>query len=174
LRKVWKAVFIVILVALLATALTAYFAVSHFEADIHFAQSIAVYEKENDHWITRFNEDDRVNGTFTNVHGGNYGSWEGSFSLVLTFTNATFSPLTPQPYQRISDTVVKFSFTLQKDERKYADVYFTIDENAASFSLKLDFEPAQPFIRSTNVNGQTTLEYYWWPQENAFYPNTIG
>jgi hypothetical protein len=143
------------------------------EGDIHYSQSIAVYEKEGDQWVTR-HDGERENGAFTQIACGNYGFWESSFSLVLTFTNATFSAETSQPYQKISDTVVKFSYTLQKDEWAYTDVYFTIGEKIISFSLKLELEPAQPFIRSTNLNGQTAVDYNWDPQENAFLPNTIG
>lgn len=144
-----------------------------FGADIRYARGIAVYEKEGDQWITRYN-DEPFNGAFTTVHCVNMGLWEGAFSLVLTFTNAKVSPETPQPYQQVSGTVVKLSYTLQKDEEQDTVVYFTIGENVTSFSIKLELEPAQLFIRSINNDGQTVIDYIWSPQDNAFIPNTIG
>ena len=143
------------------------------ESDIHYSQSINMYEKEGDQWVTRY-DGERENGTFTQIACGNYGFWESSFSLMLTFTNVTFSAETSHPYQKISDTAIKFSYTLQKDEWAYTDVYFIIGENISSFSLKLELEPAQPFIRSTNLNGQTAVDYNWDPQKNVFLPNTMG
>jgi hypothetical protein len=144
-----------------------------FGADIRYARGIAIYEKKGDQWITRYN-DEPFNGTFTTVHCGNIGLWEGSFSIVLTFTNATVSPETSQPYQKVSDTVAKLSYKLQKDEWQDSVVCFTIGENVTGFSIKLELESSQPFIRSINNNGQTVMDYILSPQENAFLPNTIG
>jgi hypothetical protein len=163
--------------ALLALALIFVVAVSAVsvwltEANIRYAFNVDYsYQKDGDQWVTVDSVNDKqMNGTFININCSDYGYFEGSFSLIVTFKNATFSTATARPYEQVNGTTTKFSYKLLAGESRSTDVYFTIDDNATSFLISLWFESSQVFLRSSEGNwlGVNTLYYEYWNETNSY------
>jgi hypothetical protein len=106
------------------------------------------YQATGDHWIP--------------VICTNSGILDGTFNLMVTFTNASFSTTTPQPYQQISSNAVKFTFTLHSSEQRTTNVHFIIDNNTDQFRISLSVESSQPFLRfaPTPMFQYRTADYY--------------
>ena len=83
-----------------------------------------------------------INAITINCRNG--GGMDGDFNLLLTFTNATFSNQTNQPYYQVNNTQVKVRFTLHKSgdamDSNSKVVFFSVSENVNSFSLSLSLE----------------------------------
>jgi len=98
-----------------------------------------------------------VNFIFVNCKNG--GNADGDFSLIITFTNVTFSNETEYPYNKINENEFSFRFILHKDETASKKVYFIVDENVTSFSISVE-------AKKTKV---------WYPEKfNAYYPTLVN
>jgi hypothetical protein len=162
---------------LLAVALITVVAVSAVlvwltEANIRYAFNVDYsYQKDGGRWVTVDSINDKqMNGTFVNIECKNHGYFEGSFNLIVTFTNAMFSTTTAKPYEQVNGTTAKFSYKLLAGESRDTDVYFTIDDNATGFLISLWFESSQIFLRSSEGNwlGVNTLYYEYINETNRF------
>jgi hypothetical protein len=91
----------------------------------------------------------------------NGGDMDGDFNLVVTFTNASFSNQTEQPYLRVNDTIVKFGFVLPKGVSGSKWVYFSVSENVDGFSLALALEKVGANPLKPNATYPTYLRYVW-------------
>jgi hypothetical protein len=142
------------------------------EASINYGFNLDyIYQRQGINWFTvDLSNNNRMNDTFVNFGMANVGYLAGTFSITVTFTNATFSTKTEQPYQEVGNNVVKFTYTLHHYEESQANVYFIIEENVTSFTISLNMEHGQPFMRSTENNpfGMSTLSYFWDSVDNTY------
>lgn len=98
---------------------------------------------------------------WVNIYCSNgQGKNDGSFSLVVTFHNATFSAATEQQYQKVDNSTVKFFFTLRGGEQASKQVFFTINQHVAGFSIELTLEK-QSLIMNTISYYSINLRYIW-------------
>lgn len=142
------------------------------EASINYGLDLDYkYQRQDNDWFTvDWTNNIQMNGTFISIDMGNAGYFAGTFSITVTFMNATFSTKTQQPYQQINNNVVRLTYTLRHYEEAQPNVYFDIDENAKGFTISLSIEYATAFMRSTEINphGMSTLQYHWESVENAY------
>ena len=97
------------------------------------------------------------------------GELDGDFYLVLTFTNASFSNKTAQPYAQIDPATVKFRFLLHKGGSNHKVVYFLANENVDKFSISLSLKKRNFFdILKPNAIYPTSLSYEWDPEAECF------
>ena len=133
------------------------------------------YQADGDQWVTvdRIN-DKQMSGTFITVECRNNGYLDGSFNLIVTFTNATLAT-TNEPCQQINSTTAKLPHQLGANETRSTDVYFTIDEGAERFLISLWFESSQVLIRSSEGNwlGINTLYYEYDEEGNEFLARLV-
>ena len=89
------------------------------------------------------------------------GEWDGDFSLVLSFVNATFSNQTNANYVKISDTLVRFRFLLHKGGSSSIQVFFTTNENVKGLTITLTLERTNVFdiALKSNLFGSNPLRY---------------
>jgi uncharacterized membrane protein len=106
----------------------------------------------------------------------NNGAMDGTFNLIITFTNASFLTTTPQPYQIINDTSAKFTFTLHEGEKQVTNVHFSIDNGTDSFTILLSLESNQNILRVENAQkgeiawqGVYRFLYYNWASNAQLY-----
>jgi hypothetical protein len=146
------------------------------EADIRYGFNMDYeFQMKDGQWVTvNWIDNQQMNGTFVNIECGNRGYSSGSFSLIVTFTNATFSA-TAEPYEQINSTTAKISYTLAANEARSTNVYFTINDGVKSFLVSVWFESGQVFQRSTESNwlGINTLDYELQPDGQLFAANSV-
>ena len=104
------------------------------------------------------------------VHCRNGGGMDGDFNLVVTFTNASVSNQTDQPYTKADNSTVKLKFVLHKDDAVEKNVFFTVGD-VSGFSVKITLERAgflQILFLKENSLFPTQLSYSWEPQLGNF------
>jgi hypothetical protein len=146
------------------------------EANIDYAINMDyVYQKDGDKWVTyNWLNETQINGTFIEVECVNRGGFTGSFSLLVTFTNATVATAAAEPYELINGTTAKLSYQLGGNEAHSRDVYFTINGDAKSFRVSFTVESNQLLLRSDATLFHmsflgNTADYEYW--DNQFVPN---
>lgn len=102
----------------------------------------------------------------------NKGLVDGTFDIVIEFTNATFSAETHQPYSQLSNSTVKFPLMLQSGGHQAVDVYFTLNSDVAEFNAKVSFESSQLFIRSTESNAHNIDTIYYSKEADGTFRQT--
>ena len=147
------------LIAIVALALVIVIAVSGLvwfvRASIYYSfDGLYTYPREGDNYFT--------------VNSQNTGYVQGSFSLVIELTNASFSTKTIHPYQQLDNSKAKFDYTLQPKEKQYTDVYFTIHDNATSFSISLSYQSSGDFLITSDSLGDTYVNYAKAPFDDNF------
>ena len=70
----------------------------------------------------------------------NIGHLQGTFDLVLSFTNAHLSLKTSLPYQLVDNQTAKFTFALQPGEKQSRQAWFIINDNVSDFYIALSFQ----------------------------------
>jgi hypothetical protein len=86
-----------------------------------------------------------------------------SLHLTLTFTNASFSNQTEQPYDQVNSTAVKFA-NLSSNKT----VCFNVDKNVTGFAVDFSYEFPDP-----NLNLMMfwkSLSFKWNETEKCFIP----
>ena len=72
-----------------------------------------LYQKDGDKWVTlNWENETQKTGTFINIICRNRGAFSGSFSLFVTFTNASVATATDEPYEVINSNTAKLSYQL--------------------------------------------------------------
>ncbi len=107
------------------------------------------------------------------VHCKNGGGMDGDFNLILTFTNASISNQTEEPYTKVDNSTLKLKFVLHKDDTTEQTVYFAVD-NVVGFSVKLTLERTnylQFLFLKANSLFPTRLDYCW-DAETGNFTNT--
>ncbi len=140
------------------------------------------YQKVGDQWITKNFQTNSSNGIFMPVICKNNGAMDGTFDLIITFTNASFLRTTSQRYQIINDTSVKFTVTLRGGEKQVTNVDFSIDNDADSFTILLSLERNQSMLRVENAQkGEIAwhrvyrfLHYNWASNAQLYAPVLIA
>jgi hypothetical protein len=139
----------------LATIFSALWYVSITEASIGYNLGKSDYYFElGSNWVYIYS---------SNGQGKN----DGGFNLVVTFRNATFSALTEQPYQKVDNSTIKFSFVLRAGESASKQVFFTINPHASGFSIDLTIEKQSFFIHFIPFY-PITLKYVWNITQNSY------
>ena len=102
-----------------------------------------------------------------NVWCRNGGGMDGSFSLSVSFINATVS----QQQYKVNDRVVKYPFLLHKSsalgDSNNQNVAFTIDDNVSGFSISVSLEKDQNSLKVTPYQYQF-IQCNWNSQSNSF------
>lgn len=72
----------------------------------------------------------------------NRGGLDAHAIFIVAFTNATLSDQTDMPYQKVNDSTVRFYYVLphHMERRGRREVYFTINNGVARFSIDLTVE----------------------------------
>ena len=126
------------------------------------------YQKVSNDWFTvNWVSNNRTDNMLLSLECYNVGLMDGTFSIVLEFTNATFSTETRQPYLQINNSTVKFPLTLQSGEHQAIDVYFTVGSEVTDFNVKVSFESNQFFIHSTETNAHSINTIYYSKTESG-------
>jgi hypothetical protein len=94
------------------------------------------------------------------VHCNNGGGMDGDFNLILTFTNASISNQTEQPYIKVDNSTVKLKFVLHKGDATEQTVCFNVD-GVAGFSVKVTLE-------------RTNFLQFWFLKENSLFPTKLA
>jgi len=110
----------------------------------------------------------RNGDTYFTLNSQNTGYVQGSFSLLVQLTNASFSDKTDYPYQLIDESTAKFDYTLQPQEREYTDVYFIIEDNAVAFSISLAYQSSGDFLVESDSVGDTYANFVKAPFDDNF------
>ena len=120
------------------------------------------YQKVDNNWFTiNWVSNNRTDGALLSVECYNRGLMDGSFYIVIEFTNASFSKETRQTYSELNNSTVKFPITLQRGEHRVIDVYFTPSGDVTDFNAKVSFESSQLFIHSTESNAHNINTIYY-------------
>ena len=86
-----------------------------------------------------------------------------SLHLTLTFTNASFSTQTEQPYNQANSTIVTFPHLSSNK-----NVYFTVDKNVTGFAVKFSYELPDPNL--SLMMAWTSLSFKWNETDKCFKP----
>ena len=151
--------------ALVAVLVVASIAIVYFsESSIKYSLYWYSYQKIGNQWHTIESHNDSNASypeTFTRIDCQNNGLFEGTFTIIVSLTNASFSEHSFQPPQLINSSTVKLSYTLNGLEKNYTNVYFTINSSATRFVISIAFQTNQLFMRHTEANwaGQSEFTY---------------
>lgn len=148
---------LVIAITIIALAVIGVVAILKFtEAVIYYSfDAEQIYPRNGDNFVT--------------VNCRNAGYAQASFSLVLQFENANISAKTQQPYELLSDSATKFTYTLAGGERQSTKAYFSIGENATEFNVLLTYrQQDEPFLIQADSEGDTALMYTKEPFTDNF------
>ncbi len=105
------------------------------------------YQKVADNWVTtNYANNASASGCFIPIGCKNSGFMPATFVITAIFCGASFSTDTPMPYQQVSDTAAKFSFTLGGYQEKNVTVHFTIT-NSTRFNISLSLQTSQGLFR---------------------------
>ena len=115
----------------------------------------------------------RTGDNYFTLRSQNTGYVQGSFSLLVRLTNASFSAKTNYTYELINDLTAKFDYTLQPKEQEYTDVYFIIADNVVGFSISLAYQSSSDFLVTSNSLGDTYLSFAKAPFEDNFTSQRI-
>ena len=111
----------------------------------------------------------RTGDNYFTLRSQNTGYVQGSFSLLVRLTNASFSSKTSYPYQRVDDLTVRFDYTLQPKERVDTDVYFIIDDEVTGFSISLEYQSSGDFlVTSDSLDWYSYLNFAKAPFDDNF------
>ena len=140
---------IILMVLILASAA----AVISTEASIAYGFNYDFrYQRDGNNWETiNFATNNSTDGLLFSVECHNSGLMDGTFNIIMEFTNATFN-MTNQPYSPISNSSVKFPMTLHGHQQKTIDVHFTVADSLTGFKVKILFESTQFLIQSHESN----------------------
>lgn len=81
----------------------------------------------------------------------NAGKTEGTFTLLISFINATFSDSTQESYNKINNTCISFSWTLHSAARLSSTLSYLVDENAKGFSITLSIDKESAPMKTTEL-----------------------
>ena len=105
------------------------------------------------------------------IYCKNGGDADGSFDLIITFTNATFSTQTSNPYSADKSSV-SVPFLLHKTDANQKVIFYTINKDVSGFSIELTatgatlvkLSPAYPnkITYKLKNNGFGQANYYQW------------
>ncbi len=149
---------IAVLIAVILAA--SFFAVYFTEASVNYSQGTSyLYQKQGDSWVTLdYNNNKLFNGSYLTVYCQNRGYFDSaSFNLIVTLTNATFSP---------NSFTAKIAYSLHDKEVHSTDLQFFINSNATGFGILIALQPNSIFMRSTEGN--------WLGQNPIFYENSAN
>jgi hypothetical protein len=87
-------------------------------------------------------------GIFIPINCRNDGFTTASFDLIISFKNAIYkgSPDNPKlmiDWEKINDTVAKYSYTLSPHATQSVNVYFQIENETDTFEVRLAFQSNQ-------------------------------
>ena len=85
------------------------------------------------------------------INGYNSGKKDGDFNIVISFANATISTTTNQPYIINNSTSAEFRMVLHSGESAREQVYYNIDSNVTSYSIKLSVHSNQGYLKPNPV-----------------------
>src|SRR5665647_2521988 len=85
------------------------------------------------------------------INGYNSGKEDEDFNIIISFVNATISTTKNQPYSLNNSTSAEFRMLLHSNESVREQVYYNIDSNAASYSIKLSVHGNQGYLKSNPV-----------------------
>ena len=85
------------------------------------------------------------------INGYNSGNKTQDFNIVISFVNATISTAKNQPYILNNSTSAEFRMVLSSNESAREQVYFNIDRNVASYSIKLSVHGNQGYLKANPV-----------------------
>ncbi len=148
---------LVIALTLIAIAIIGVVAVLKFtEAVIYYSfDAEQIYPRNGDNYVT--------------LNCRNAGYAQATFSLVLQFENANISTKTQQPYELLSDSAAKFTYTLGGGEKQSTKAYFSIGENATEFNVLLtNRQEGEAFLIQVDLEGDTALMYAKEPFTDNF------
>jgi hypothetical protein len=76
------------------------------------------FQMKNGQWVTvNWIDNEQMNGPLINIDCVNRGYSSGSFSLIVTVTNETFST-TAEPYEQINSITARILHTLGANETR--------------------------------------------------------
>jgi hypothetical protein len=92
----------------------------------------------------------------------NTGNLTATFDLELVFTNAHLLVKTSLPYEAVSPSDIKFSFTLNPGETQNRTMWFEIDQNGnvSDFNIALSCHPNSGSILFRSEAGGAVLASY--------------
>jgi hypothetical protein len=96
-----------------------------------------------------YNYTGAVNSIPINSYNG--GKEDADFNLVISFVNATISSRTDEPYTVINSTSAEFGFILHPNDSGSRQVCYNIDNNVASYSVKLSIQSNQGYLKTNPV-----------------------
>ena len=118
-------------------------------ATVDFWLEPKVYVKNaTDNWGTEVDASHSIlNATFSPFSCKNDGDLNATFDIIVVFSGVSVVPPdTQSTYQQINSTAAKFTFTLEKNQEKTANVPFTITSND-TFSISLSLQSSQSTLR---------------------------
>jgi hypothetical protein len=85
------------------------------------------------------------------INGYNSGKEDDDFNIIISFVNATISTNKNQPYILNNSTSAEFRMVLHSNDSAREQVYYNIDSNVASYSIKLSVHGNQGYLKANPV-----------------------
>lgn len=173
-NKIRKALISVAIIVIIFASTGVALWVSESAASINYGFNYDFYyQKVDNNWFTvNWVSNNRTEGTLLSVECYNRGLVDGTFDIVIEFTNATFSAETHQPYLQLSNSTVKLPLLLQSGGHQVVDVYYTINSDVTEFNAKVSFESSQLFIHSTESNAHNIDTIYYSKEADGTFRQT--
>ena len=85
------------------------------------------------------------------INSYNSGKKDGDFNLLISFVNATISTTTNEPNTNTNSTSAEFRMVLHSGDSGSKQVYYNMDSNVTSYSIKLSIHSNQGYLKTNPV-----------------------
>ncbi len=85
------------------------------------------------------------------INGYNSGKEDDDFNILISFVNATISTTKNQPDILNNSTSAEFRMVLHSNDSAREQVYYNIDSNVDSYSIKLSVHSNQGYLKANPV-----------------------
>jgi hypothetical protein len=146
------------------------------EASVSYGLNVDLYYQRQgtELFTVDWSNNSRTSGTHLSITISNGGYLDGTFSLVVSFTNATVSEKNQYPNQQVDGDTIKLIYTLRQHEKVTPSIHFNINTNVSAFVVTIGVENGQLFMKSQSLNRQAEFHFLWQPYANSYYPVLVG
>jgi len=108
-------------------------------------------ETSIDYWFDMQNDANTTSSKGVVLSCRNYGCAEGTFDVLVSFGNASFSNRTAAPYLQVSSTEVRIPFTLHANEEQSRSVMFDVANGTDQFEISLALQSHLSSVREEPI-----------------------
>lgn len=104
-----------------------------------------------DYWFNMQNDANTTSSKGVVFSCRNYGGAEGTFDVLVSFGNASFSNRTAAPYEQVSNTEVRIPFTLHANEEHSRSIMFDVANGTDHFEVSLALQSHLSSVREEPI-----------------------